>query len=176
MAEIRATVLLVAALLLLGCGSQQSEAASSRASALAVGQLAPDFSAHDQNGKPVSLSALHGKHVVLYFYPKDETHGCTIEAEAFRDTYEQLTKLGATIVGVSADDDASHKAFAANHGLPFTLVSDRDGALAAKYGVPMHLGMISRQSFVIAPDGRLKRIFRDVDVSKHASEIAAAVQ
>ncbi len=156
--------------------SAQAVTATAAPGELAVGQPAPDFSAQDQNGKPVSLAALRGKYVILYFYPKDETPGCTREASAFRDAYGALTQRNAVILGVSTDSDESHRAFATNHQLPFTLISDPNGALAAKYGVPITLRFAKRQSFVIAPDGKLKKIYRTVDVAVHATEVAADVQ
>jgi len=143
---------------------------------LAVGQPAPDFSLRDQNGQPVTLAALRGKFVVLYFYPKDETSGCTKEASAFRDVFSSLSQRNAVVIGVSADSDESHRAFAANHQLPFSLVSDPNAALAAKYGVPTMAGIIKRQSFVIGPDGKLVKIYRSVDVTAHAAEILADVR
>lgn len=155
--------------------SSAVSASTSATAGLAVGKPAPDFDVRDQNGKPVQLAALRGKHVVLYFYPKDETAGCTKEAQAFRDVHEALTAQGATIIGVSTDSDESHRAFAQNHGLPFSLVSDPDGALAAKYEVPVRLSFASRQTFVIAPDGTLKKIYRDVSVDGHAMQVAADV-
>jgi thioredoxin-dependent peroxiredoxin len=161
------------------CGKSKhslEEAARAAPQTLAVGQDAPDFVAHDQDGKAVQLAALRGKSVVLYFYPKDETTGCTREASAFRDGWTALRQRNAVVIGVSTDSDASHRAFAANHQLPFSLLSDPGGALAAKYGVPLMLGLERRQSFVIGPDGKLKKIYRTVDVAVHAREIAADVQ
>ncbi len=143
---------------------------------LAAGQLAPDFGSHDQNGTAVQLAGLRGKHVLLYFYPKDEKPGCTQEASSLRDAWSDLGQLGVVVLGVSTDDDASHRAFAQHHQLPFSLLSDPEGKLAEKYGVPVHLGFAMRQSFLIAPDGRLKKIYRSVDVANHAYEIAAAVR
>ncbi len=143
---------------------------------LAPGQPAPDFTTTDQDGKPVHLADLKGHYAVVYFYPKDETPGCTKEACSFRDGWEALKKRGVVIIGVSMDTADSHKAFAKNHQLPFTLVSDPNGDLAAKYGVPLveHNGQkyTKRQSFVVAPDGKLKKIYREVDVTVHAQEIA----
>lgn len=140
-----------------------------------MGAAAPDFSARDQQGKPVSLSALRGKQVVLYFYPKDETPGCTAEAQAFRDAHEKLTQHGVAVIGVSTDSDESHRAFAANHSLPFTLVSDASETLAAKYGVPVRMGFSARQTFVIDAQGKLARIYRDVDVATHVAQILGDV-
>ncbi len=141
---------------------------------LVIGQPAPDFTTTDQDGKPLHLAELKGHPVVVYFYPKDETPGCTHEACSFRDAWTDLQKKGVIVIGVSTDTADSHKAFAKNHQLPFTLVSDPKGEIAAKYGVPMEKteGYIHRQSFVVAPDGTLKKIYRKVDVKVHAQEIA----
>jgi thioredoxin-dependent peroxiredoxin len=143
---------------------------------LAIGQPAPDFSATDQDGKPVHLADLKGHPVVVYFYPKDETPGCTKEACSFRDGWVNLQKKGVVVIGISVDTADSHKAFAKNHQLPFVLVSDPKGEIAAKYGVPLDSmkgeSYIKRQSFVVAPDGTLKKIYRKVDVTVHAGEIA----
>ena len=142
---------------------------------VAVGQPAPDFTATDQDGKTVHLADLKGHSVVVYFYPKDETPGCTKEACSFRDAWNDLQKKGVVIIGISADTAASHKAFAANHKLPFVLVSDPNGEIAAKYGVPVEKekgeSYTDRQSFVVAPDGTVKKIYRKVDVTVHAQQI-----
>jgi len=144
--------------------------------ALAEGSPAPDFSAKASDGTAIQISALKGKPVVVYFYPKDETPGCTKEACAFRDAWDSLSKKGIVLIGISADTDESHKAFAQNHKLPFLLVSDTSGAIAQKFGVPVDHGYISRQSFVIGADGNLKKIYRTVDVTVHAGQIAADLQ
>jgi peroxiredoxin Q/BCP len=141
-----------------------------------VGQPAPDFTGKDQDGKTVHLADLKGKPVVVYFYPKDETPGCTKEACSFRDAWTNLQKKGVQIIGISTDTEQSHKAFATHHKLPFTLVSDPKGEIAAKYGVPISEGYVARQSFVVAPDGKVKKVYRKVDVTVHAAEIAADVQ
>jgi thioredoxin-dependent peroxiredoxin len=138
-----------------------------------VGKPPPDFTAKDQNGKDLTLSALKGKPVVVYFYPKDETSGCTAEAQSFRDTWKDLEKTGVTVIGISTDTVDSHKAFATHHGLPFHLVSDASGTIAKTFGVPNHAGFLARQTFVIGADGNVKKIYRDVDVSKHVSEVLA---
>jgi thioredoxin-dependent peroxiredoxin len=143
---------------------------------LAVGSPPPDFTTTAQDGTKVHLAALKGKPVVVYFYPKDETPGCTAEACSFRDSWEALAKSGVVMIGVSADTDDSHKAFASHHKLPFFLVSDTDGKLAKSFGVPFHDGYTSRQSFVIGADGLVKKIYRKVDVTVHAQEIMADVQ
>ena len=142
---------------------------------LAVGKPPPDFAAKDQAGKELKLSALKGKPVVVYFYPKDETPGCTKEACAFRDAWKDIDKKGVVLIGISADTADSHKAFAKHHQLPFHLVSDESGAIAKSFGVPNNGGYLGRQSFVVGADGNLKKIYRDVDVTKHASEILVDV-
>lgn len=140
-----------------------------------VGQAAPDFALTAQDGTAVHLAALAGKPVVLYFYPQDETPGCTKEACSFRDAWDALAAKGVVLVGVSADSLDSHRAFAAHYKLPFLLVSDGDGALAKKYGVPFE-GAHKRQTIVVGADGRVKNVYRKVDVKVHAQEILAEVR
>jgi peroxiredoxin Q/BCP len=143
---------------------------------LAVGQAAPDFSSTAHDGLEIKLAALKGKHVVLYFYPRDETPGCTKEACAFRDAWKDLESPNIVLVGISTDDLGSHKKFAEHHKLPFHLVSDAEGSIAKAYGVPNKAGFLGRQTFVIGPDGHLKKIYRSVDVTKHAAEVIADVK
>lgn len=156
-----------------------AEAVSSAAPAMAMpaelaeGKPSPAFSLTASDGTKLDSAALKGKPIVLYFYPKDETPGCTTEACSFRDAWEKLAKSGVVMVGISTDSDESHKAFAANHKLPFHLVSDPDGALAKKFGVPLSGTFMSRQTIVIGADGNVKHIYRTVDVGKHAAEISA---
>jgi peroxiredoxin Q/BCP len=137
-----------------------------------VGQTAPDFTATAQDGTSVHIAALAGKQVVVYFYPKDETPGCTKEACSFRDAWAPLAKTGAVLVGVSADSLDSHKAFVAHWKLPFLLVSDADDSIGKKYGVPFE-SYHQRQTFVIGADGKVKKVYRKVDVKVHAQEILA---
>jgi peroxiredoxin Q/BCP len=150
-----------------------SEPSSSAAPAGAdplVGQAAPDFTLPAHDGPAMHLSALKGKPVVLYFYPKDETPGCTKEACSFRDAWQAIAKTGATLIGVSADTLESHRAFAEHFKLPFHLVSDPDGAIGKLYGVPFE-GYHKRQTIVIGADGKVQKVYRKVDVSVHAQEI-----
>jgi peroxiredoxin Q/BCP len=140
---------------------------------LEVGKPAPAFDVTAHDGVRLESRALAGKHVVVYFYPKDETPGCTTEACSFRDAFDAISKK-AVLVGVSADDGASHKAFAEHHKLPFHLVTDTDGSLAKKFGVPFAT-VHKRQTIVIGPDGNVAKIYRTVDVTKHADEIRADV-
>ena len=143
---------------------------------VAIDAVPPDFAAKATDGTPIQLSALKGKPVVVYFYPKDETPGCTAEACSFRDAWTALSKKGVVLIGISTDSDDSHRAFAAAHKLPFLLVSDPNGAIAGQFGVPMDQGYISRQSFVIGADGLVKKIYRTVNVTGHAAQIMADLQ
>jgi len=155
---------------------QATPAAAAATGEITVGSPAPDFTTTAQDGTSVHLALLKGKPVVVYFYPKDETPGCTKEACSFRDAWDALAQKGVVMIGVSADTDDSHKAFAAHHKLPFLLVSDSNGKLAKSFGVPFDGGYTARQSFVIGADGLVKKIYRKVDVSVHAQEIMADVQ
>lgn len=139
---------------------------------LAVGSAAPEFSVVSHTGEKLTLSALKGKPVVLYFYPRDETPGCTKEACSFRDAWSALEKSGVVLIGVSGDSVESHKNFAAHHKLPFALVSD-DGTLAKAYGVGFSAGFASRHTIVIDKNGTIKKVYRDVNVATHSDEILA---
>jgi peroxiredoxin Q/BCP len=135
-----------------------------------VGKPAPDFTAKSQDGAPVHLAALKGKRVVVYFYPKDETPGCTKEACSFRDAWQDIAKTGAVLIGISADSADSHKEFVAHYKLPFLLVSDPDGKIGAAYGVPFDVHH-QRQTFVVSADGNVLKVYRKVDVTVHAGQI-----
>jgi peroxiredoxin Q/BCP len=135
-----------------------------------VGKQAPDFTATAQDGTQAHLAAWKGKRVVLYFYPKDETPGCTKEACSFRDAWQGLSKTGAVLVGISADTTQSHKDFAEHYKLPFMLVSDPDGKIGAAYGVPFG-GHHQRQTIVVGADGKVLKVYRTVDVTQHAAQI-----
>src|SRR5689334_12183969 len=147
---------------------------------LSIGEQAPDFEKTTHDGERVSLSALRGqKAVVLYFYPKDETPGCTAEACSFRDSYEAFTEAGAEVIGVSADSDESHGKFAEHHRLPFKLVSDKDGDLRKRYKVPSALlGIVpGRVSYVIDKQGKVRHVFNSMlQAKKHVSEALAIVK
>jgi len=151
-------------------------APSATTGSLAVDSVPPDFAATASDGTPIQLSALKGKPVVLYFYPQDETPGCTAEACAFRDGWSALAARGVVLIGVSTDTDDSHRAFARHHRLPFLLVSDASGAIARQFGVPVTDGAAARQSVVIGANGRVKKVYRTVDVTAHAAQITADVQ
>ena len=141
----------------------------------AVGQPAPAFKLQDQDGKWHSLADYKGKWVALYFYPKDDTPGCTTQACGFRDNIFAFNKEGAVIVGISVDDVASHKEFAEKHGLPFALLADSDKAVAKRYGVlKTYMGvmeMARRDTFLIDPDGRIAKHYESVDPDGHSKVV-----
>ncbi len=139
-----------------------------------VGKPAPDFNLSDQNGKSHSLHDFQGKYLVLYFYPKDDTPGCTQEACAFRDDLNQLTEMGAEVVGISVDDSESHAEFAKKYHLPFPLLADKDGKVAASYGALMNLGFMKlarRFTFLIDPQGNINKVYLSVETSRHSKDI-----
>jgi peroxiredoxin Q/BCP len=141
-----------------------------------VGQPAPDFNLPDQNGKLHTLQEYRGKWLVLYFYPKDDTPGCTQEACSFRDDLSQITGLGAQVVGVSVDDTSSHAEFAKKYHLPFPLLADKSTETAARYGALMDLWLIKfarRYTFLIDPQGNLKKMYLTVETSRHSKQIIA---
>lgn len=145
----------------------------------AVGAVAPEFSLPDQYGSQQSLSQYRGKWVVLYFYPKDDTPGCTEQACRFRDDFAVLKILGAEVLGVSVDDPASHAEFARKHKLPFPLLSDKDGQVAAAYGSLRDLLIIKiakRNTFLINPQGRVEKVYLGADNAKNSAEIIAALR
>lgn len=141
-----------------------------------AGGPAPAFSLPDQNGRAVTLDSLRGKWLALYFYPKDDTPGCTEEACSFRDDLAQLTQLGAQIVGISVDDSASHAEFAQKYHLPFPLLSDKDGTVARRYGAYADWKVVryaKRYTFLIDPQGKIAKTYLKVDTSRHSAEIIA---
>lgn len=135
------------------------------------GEEAPDFEAEDQEGEKVRLSDFRGKKVVLYFYPKDDTPGCTKEACSFRDSIESLEEKGTVVLGVSADTVDSHREFVDKHGLNFTLLADPDKEMIEDYGVEGRFGNAARVTFLIDEDGRVERVYRNVDPENHAEEV-----
>ena len=151
-------------------------------SELVVGAKAPAFSAPDQSGKIVSLSDFKGKKVVLYFYPKDDTPGCTTEACSFRDEHSAFLKKGAVVLGVSPDSAKSHTKFIEKFSLPFPLLADEDKKIANDYGVWVEKSMygkkymgVERSTFVIGGDGKLLAVYRKVKPAEHTSEVLAAL-
>jgi len=145
----------------------------------AVGQRAPEFTLPGPGGRPVSLAELlRGGTVVLYFYPKDQTPGCTMEACAFRDDIDAFSAAGAQVVGISRDDEASHARFAAKHKLPFLLLSDKTGETHTRYGVTKKLGFIpDRMTFVIDQQGIVRHVFSSMlRMRAHVDESLAIVR
>ena len=149
---------------------------------LAVDKLAPDFTLPDQDGREQTLSNYRGQWVLLYFYPKDDTPGCTNEASQFRDLYPKFQKKGARIVGVSRDTPASHEKFRAKYGIPFTLLSDTDSKLCDAFGVIVEKNMygkksmgVARATFLIDEKGVIVKVWPKVKVDDHADEVLASL-
>lgn len=147
---------------------------------LKPGDRAPDFSLPDGSGNTVNLSDLKGQRVVLYFYPRDNTPGCTKEACGFRDAYPEYQAQGVVVLGVSTDDAKSHTKFTTKHNLPFPLLSDAEGQVATayeSYGLKKFMGKeyigITRKTFVIGADGRIEKIYLKVKPEPHAAEVLA---
>ncbi len=147
-------------------------------STITEGQNAPDFTANDQEGNEVSLHQFKGKKVVLYFYPKDDTPGCTAEACNFRDNYQSLTTQGIVVLGVSVDDEKSHQKFITKHSLPFTLLADTDKKIVEDYGVwveknnygKKYMG-IARKTFLIDEEGVISHIIDKVDTKNATAQV-----
>jgi len=146
------------------------------ANTLEAEQVAPDFQLDDQNGETHSLEKYRGQWVILYFYPKDDTPGCTKEACAFRDDYKTISAQNTQVLGVSVDSTESHAEFAEKYNLPFPLLADKQGHVAKSYQALTSLGFIKfakRHSFIIDPSGTIKMIYRKVDVTSHSDQILA---
>ena len=142
-----------------------------------AGAPAPQFTLKSQDGSPVSLSDFHGKWMVLYFYPKDFTSGCTLEAHNFQRDLAEYEKRNAVIVGVSVDDANSHKQFCVKEGLSFKLLSDTEHNVSEQYGTLSHMPFThaSRNTFLISPDGKIARVFDDVKPNDHSAQVLAAL-
>ncbi len=148
---------------------------------LKEGDKAPDFKVRDADGNQVKLSAFRGQKVVLYFYPKDDTPGCTREACSFRDSHSRLTRRGIKVLGISLDSEPSHKKFAAKYDLPFTLLSDPERSVSEAYGTygekkfmgRTYMGL-HRMTFLIDEKGRIRKIFKKVKPEGHADEVLEA--
>lgn len=176
-------LLLLSSLSLGGCcNSEKKKKASEEAPALPPNpvalheeQLAPNVTLKLHDGKEVSLSSLRDKYVLLYFYPKDNTPGCTAEAQDFRDNWEKLTAANVTVVGISMQDADSHKAFIEQEKLPFVLATD-DGSVAKAFEVDIaESGLHARQSFLIGKDGKLVNVWRVVTPQGHATQVLEAI-
>jgi peroxiredoxin Q/BCP len=145
---------------------------------LKAGDKAPDFAAKDQNGKEISLAQFKGKQVILYFYPKDDTPGCTAEACDFRDNYQSLQGKGFQVIGVSTDDEKSHKKFETKYSLPFPLIADADKQIVEAYGVWVEKNMYgkkymgtARTTFIIDGNGVIKNIIEKVDTKNSSQQV-----
>ena len=145
---------------------------------LSEGQKAPEFTANDQNGKSVSLSNFTGKSIILYFYPKDDTPGCTAEACSFRDNYESLLAEGFEVLGVSTDDEKSHLKFIGKYNLPFSLIADTDKKIVEAYGVWVEKNMygkkymgVSRKTFIIDKNGMIRKVIDKVDTKNSYAQV-----
>ena len=149
---------------------------------LETGTKAPDFTLPDENGEMVSLSSLSGEKIVLYFYPKDNTPGCTKEACSLRDSIEDLGKLNAAVIGISPDSPASHQKFKAKHNLPFRLLSDPEHKVMELYGAygekmlygKKSIGVI-RTTYIISEDGTIEKIYRKVNTATHGEDVRKAL-
>ncbi len=146
------------------------------------GKEAPDFELADDTGEPVRMSGLRGRPVVLYFYPRDDTPGCTTQACSFRDAYGEFEERGAVVLGVSPDTEASHASFKAKHGLPFTLLADPDHEVAERYGVWVEKNTygkksmgIKRSTFVIDEEGKVAKAMLGVKPDNHADLVLSAL-
>jgi peroxiredoxin Q/BCP len=146
------------------------------------GDRAPDFTLRSDAGTDVTLSGLRGRPVVLYFYPKDDTPGCTTQACGIRDAYGEFERAGAVVLGVSPDDERSHAEFKKKYDLPFTLLADTDRAVAEQYGVwgeKSYMGRsffgVKRSTFVIGKDGTVKKVFEKVKPAEHAHDVLAVL-
>jgi thioredoxin-dependent peroxiredoxin len=149
---------------------------------LQEGSSAPDFSLLDESGNMHKLSDYHGKSIVLYFYPKDDTPGCTVEACSFRDGFVDYKKAGVVVLGVSPDDVKSHAKFKTKYNLPFTLLADVGHVVCDAYSVWGKKKMMGREydgvfrtTFVIGPDGKIKKVFEKVKPEDHSKEVLAAI-
>ena len=159
-------------------GAAAVEPALSQGATPTVGQAAPTFSAPDERGETVKLEDYKGKYVVLYFYPKDFTSGCTLEARNFQRDLPKYEDAGAAILGVSFDTSESHKDFCAKEGLSFKLLADTDGAISTAYGSVMEYNgnkLSARNTFIIAPDGKVAKVFTGVKPPAHSEEVLAAL-
>ena len=141
-----------------------------------AGDAAPGFSLPDQNGKPRAAAEFRGKWLVLYFYPRDDTPGCTEQAGHYRDAMRELEALGAAVCGVSVDDSESHAEFSRKYTLPFALLADREGSIATRYGSLLNLGFIKfarRNTFLVDPQGRVAKVYLGVNPARNAGDVTA---
>lgn len=146
------------------------------------GDMAPDFTLKDQNDESITLSSLRGNRALIFFYPKADTSGCTLEASGFRDAYDQFVEQGVIILGISPDQVKSQNKFASKYGLPMKLLADEDHSVALKYGVWVEKNMygrkymgVDRTTFLIAPDGKIEHVYHKVKPDGHAQQILATL-
>lgn len=156
-------------------GASSEPGTAAPAGLLSVGAKAPEVVGLDAAGKTVRLSEHRGK-ALVYFYPKDDTPGCTKEAQGLRDAFGEYQKADIAIFGVSEDEPASHEAFRKKHELPFVLVADTDGAIAKAFGVPVRLGFAKRVSFLVGEDGRVLEVWDDVEPTGHARSVLSSAK
>lgn len=168
----RLAAALFAALLMLACYSQAKRPDGGEG-LLPVGSKAPAVSAIDATDRVTKLEELRGHPVLVYFYPGDETPGCTKEACALRDSYKRYEAAGVKIIGVSTNSSESHKAFIKNHALPFPLAADEDGTIGKAFGVKKSVFGYERVSFLVGADGTIQKVWPDVDPVLHATEVLA---
>jgi peroxiredoxin Q/BCP len=171
---VRVWIILLAVLILAGVAWRFAKAGPTPQ----AGSAAPDFTLPSQDGSQVSLKDFRGKWVVLYFYPKDFTAGCTVEAHNFQRDQGEYAKRNAVVIGVSVDSADSHKQFCAKEGLNFKLLADTGHKVSAMYGSVMNLGVThisARHTFLIDPQGRIERAYTSVDPNKHSQQVIAAL-
>ena len=140
-----------------------------------AGDAAPGFTLPDQNAKPHTLEEFRGKWLVMYFYPRDDTPGCVEQAMQFRNSMREIEGLGAAVCGISVDDSASHAAFARKYNLPFALLADRSGQVAARYGSLLNLGVFriaKRNTFLVDPQGKVAKVYVGVNAGRNAQDVA----
>ncbi|WP_437732456.1 peroxiredoxin [Sorangium sp. So ce1335] len=156
--------------------AQAGVSGAAQAAPLKPGDAAPDVTLTLHDGRQVKLSSLQGKQVLVYFYPKDDTPGCTVQAKGLRDGWADLQAAGLEVYGVSTQDAQSHQSFIQKYDLPFPLVVDVDGAVSKAFHVPMRNDFASRQSFLIGKDGKIKQVWLEVDPKEHAAAILDAAK
>jgi thioredoxin-dependent peroxiredoxin len=169
---------LIAAIVVVAAMALLLRNAKAGGTAPAAGTLAPDFTLNSQEGKPVRLSELKGKWVVLYFYPKDFTPGCTVEAHNFQRDLSQFEQKNAVILGVNTQDENTHQKFCTKEGLNFKLLADTKSAVSARYGSVINLAVAklsARHTFLIDPAGTIRKVFLDVIPATHSAELLAAL-
>jgi peroxiredoxin Q/BCP len=179
MSRISAILVAVVALVVVGGFTLQRVFAADNAPMPEVGQTAPTFTLPNQEGQPVDLSTYHGKWVVLYFYPKDMTQGCTIEAHNFQRDLDKYKALNAVILGVSVDTVDSHKQFCTKDSLTFSLLADPDKKVVQQYGSLGNFGpmvIANRNTFLINPEGKIVKVWTKVNPSVHSPEVLAAIE